>query len=69
MNIEKLKTLLKQAEKIEEFDNRNIIFLPEEPFKALWEMKQAEVELLLQQGHNEYYANKKTLHFFKKNLI
>jgi hypothetical protein len=57
MNIEKLKTLLKQVEKIEEFDNRNIIFLPEEPFKALWEMKQAEVKLLLQQGHNEYYAN------------
>jgi hypothetical protein len=29
-------------------------------------MKQAEVELLLQQGHNEYYANKKALHFSKK---
>ena len=55
---EKLLEILKKAEKIEEFEDRNVVFLPKKEFEYLWKIREAEIEELIRLGNDERYAKK-----------
>ena len=65
---EKIIELLKKAQRIEEFDNRDIVFLPQEPFLELWRIREREIDRLVQEGHTEEYAKKTALREYFKLL-
>ena len=66
--IEKIKSLLKQTIKIEEFDGRDVLFLPKEPFLELWQLREQEIEELIKEGHTKEFAKKLALRDYFKIL-
>ena len=61
-----LKEILKKAEKIEEFEERIIVFLAEKEFKYLYELKEKEIKELIRLGNSEEYAKKTAMRDYFK---
>jgi hypothetical protein len=64
---DKIIEIFKRAKKIEEFEDRKVIFLEEEDFKKLWEMRQKEIDRLIQEGNTPEYAKKAAMNVNKNS--